>query len=483
MDNNIWDSSVTQARHNMVLNSNENPSDSDVLIVQSTLEKANARLEYLDAEMTRLRERLRRLGEEHVELSIYRTKSRAIFSPLRRTPTEFLSEIFCWTLPPARTEFTPDTNPSSYAIPMVETLLARAQKLNIRFYGSEVNDPVPQVEIFQCLAAHASRWEDLILQMTSALFPLLSGLRGHIPALRRLSLQWDCPESRTEAHSIDFCDPAPSLVDVTVLNEGRFIPILLRAHQLTHYQLDAPSETHRVLLKRALNLTGAHICVALEAGTLPIYNANEIIDLPSLQSLLVSHADILQCLRFPRLEQLGIEMERGDGPPAVHHLQSALVRSSCPLRSLCFEGHPHRPTITTILQTYCGIDELAIIVASHSASKEARKLMQLLTISNAHGTMVVAPQLSRISFGFIEQPEVHRDVFLDMAKSRWETQNCALQHAALIELGTSSPRTKTSKSDKLRIAALRQQGLIFVDLRGAAASRLLEKWRCASQWR
>ncbi|KAJ7643392.1 hypothetical protein DFH06DRAFT_598641 [Mycena polygramma] len=516
MDN-VWDFSATETRHNVLLNSNEVPLDSDISLVQSALETADARLAYLDAEMSRIREQLRQLEDEHAALSIHCTKTKAILSPLRHMPPEVLSEIFRWTLPPTRNAvfhagfkmtdspwvlthvsrrwrelavsnpsmwslvvivYTPDMDPSSsYALPMVEAQIARAKNLKIHFYGCEGIDSVPQINTFQCLAKHASLWEELDVELTSALFPLLAGLRGRIPSLRRLWLQWDRPESQRGADSIDFCESAPSLVDVGVLSQNRLISFPLPAHQLTRYQLTAPWEMHGGILKQAQNITEAHIRVILEGGPMPTYN--EIIDLPCLQNLPVSHSDILQSLRFPRLEQLSIEVEQGESPVVVNHLQSALVRSSCPLRSLCFDGHPHSPTITTILQAFPAIDELAIIVDNYAATDSARKLMHDLTVSDDAATV----QLSRISFGFIGQRNVHRGVFLDMVKSRWEMEKGALkQMALLMDLNGMGPRPKTPKSDRLRIAALREQGLDFAYLRGAAAANAIDKWRCSAQW-
>ncbi|KAJ6517871.1 hypothetical protein C8R47DRAFT_959956, partial [Mycena vitilis] len=56
----------------------------------------------LEAGIARLHAQLHKLEEDHVALSIYRSKSSAILSPLRRMPPEVLSEIFSWTLPPPR---------------------------------------------------------------------------------------------------------------------------------------------------------------------------------------------------------------------------------------------------------------------------------------------------------------------------------------------------------------------------------------------
>ncbi|KAJ7648392.1 hypothetical protein DFH06DRAFT_1476392 [Mycena polygramma] len=520
MDNiDAWDFNATGMRHSMLLNSNVAPSDSDIPLVASSIGKADARLACLDAGIARLHEQLHQLEEEHVALSIYRSKSNAILSPLRRMPPEMLSEIFCWTLPSLRNGtrrgikmtdtpwvlthvcsrwraiaiatpslwslvfivYTRYTNPaSSYPLPMVETQIARAQKFKIHFYACEATDPLPQLDVFQCLAKQASRWEDLVLRLTSALFPLLASLRGCLPSLRRSWMQWDCTASQMARDSIDFCESAPSLVDVTVVNEHRFIPFYLPAHQLTRYQLNAPWEIHRAILKQAPNLIEAHVCVMYDSDN-PWPGSHESVDLPSLRSLLVSHSNILQFLRFPLLEQITIELGPSDGPDVVNHLKSSLTRSSCPLRSLCLH-RPHNHIVLALLQDCPSIEELTIVVGSEAGSQEASMVIQNLTTSMAVGGKVLAPQLSRISFGFLERVFVPATAFAEVVESRWRAGNCELRHAALFDSSIVGHRTVNGQSDRPRVRALREEGLELVFLSGVAASDVMDKWLCRARW-
>ncbi|KAJ6580827.1 hypothetical protein B0H19DRAFT_894028, partial [Mycena capillaripes] len=80
-------------------NSNEPPSDSYLALIQSAIPKIDARLARLDDEIAELRVTLEQLETDRVSLLNYRTRNNAILSPLRRIPTELLSEIFQWTLP------------------------------------------------------------------------------------------------------------------------------------------------------------------------------------------------------------------------------------------------------------------------------------------------------------------------------------------------------------------------------------------------
>ncbi|KAJ7643411.1 hypothetical protein DFH06DRAFT_1477175 [Mycena polygramma] len=519
--NNVWDFSVSPStRHNRLLNSNEVPSDAEIPVVQFALENADARLASLEAEMTRLRGRLRQLEEEHVALSIYRTQNKAILSPLRRMPPEVLSEIFCWTLPTARDEvlhprfgtahcpwalthisglwrtisvanpslwsllvvvYTRDRDSSLYPLSMVETQIARAQTLKIHFYGCEDTDPVPQIELFQCLAKHASRWEELSLELTSALFPLLASLRGHVPSLRRLWIQWDCEESQMAADSIDFCQSASSLVDAGVLSQYRFIPFSLPAHQLTRYDLDAPWETHRHVLKLAPNFVEARICVVFDHDE-PWPDPHEFIDLPSLRTLLVSHSEILQFLRFPLLEKITMQLSEEDGPEVVNHLKYALIRSFCPLRSLCIHGHADHSMTVTILRECCSPDELIVLVNTPAASTEANMLMQKLTISDVNEGTIVAPQLSHIFLGFVNKSCVERGGFLDMAKSRWKTETCAFQRATLLIDSTTADPYYDDTATAGDLDSLRDEGLDLVLLTGTATSDVMDKWLCRARW-
>ncbi|KAJ7654649.1 hypothetical protein DFH06DRAFT_993402, partial [Mycena polygramma] len=81
-----------ETRHQMLLNSNEAPLDLDIPVVHSVLSKTNARLAFLDQEIARLQ-------EERASLASYRTRNRAILSPLRKMPPEVLGEIFLLAVP------------------------------------------------------------------------------------------------------------------------------------------------------------------------------------------------------------------------------------------------------------------------------------------------------------------------------------------------------------------------------------------------
>ncbi|KAJ7648314.1 hypothetical protein DFH06DRAFT_574746 [Mycena polygramma] len=98
----LVDSSIVPgARHHQLLNSNEVPQDAEAPFIQSVTSRIALRLSSLDAEISQVRDRLTELEEERASISDFHTQNRAILSPLRRMPSEVLSEIFGWTLPTA----------------------------------------------------------------------------------------------------------------------------------------------------------------------------------------------------------------------------------------------------------------------------------------------------------------------------------------------------------------------------------------------
>ncbi|KAJ7654664.1 hypothetical protein DFH06DRAFT_518744 [Mycena polygramma] len=320
-----------ETRHQMLLNSNEAPLDSDAPLIHSALSKTNARLAFLDQEIARLQ-------EERASLTSYRTRNRGILSPLRKMPPEVLGEIFLLAVPTmkARRKVCVTDSPwylthvsghwravavsipalwsfihvhcvgigPLYPSAMLETQIARAARMKIHFHGTEWYNSQTQVGIFQRLAKHCSRWEELDLTLTSAILPLFASLRGRLPLLRRVWIQWAEEESQNSLTLMDVFDGALSLVDVGIYSQYRFLPFSLPVQQLTHYDLDAPWRTHQAILKMSPKLVEARIAIGFGPEFWP--PEEEVIELPCLQRLYASRPEILDYIRVPALEDLAL---------------------------------------------------------------------------------------------------------------------------------------------------------------------------------
>ncbi|KAJ6474839.1 hypothetical protein C8R45DRAFT_834676, partial [Mycena sanguinolenta] len=78
---------------------NEPSLEPDLSLVRPIVEKTRARLAALDAEISRLKDRLRELEDQRTMLSEFHAQHTRIISFMRRTPAEILGEIFSSTLP------------------------------------------------------------------------------------------------------------------------------------------------------------------------------------------------------------------------------------------------------------------------------------------------------------------------------------------------------------------------------------------------
>ncbi|KAJ7483505.1 hypothetical protein FB451DRAFT_1234812, partial [Mycena latifolia] len=409
---------TTLARHQELMTTNEPPECAELAFIQEVGSKTDAKLADVEREISRLQDRIQQLQDERASLAIYRAQNTAILSPLRRMPPEVLGEIFSWTLPSINTAShkfrksrshgrwravalsTPSlwsqigvdyrlklTHPSS--ISMIKTQIERAHQLRIHFYGTEKGPSHPQIEMFRCLAAHCSRWEELSIRLTAPIVPLLASIRNHIPSLQRLKILWEGPESQIGT--------APSLFDISILSRYRY---------LTRYDLDGTWETHRNILKLALNLVEVRIDIRSDEDE---RWPDEIINLTLLRRLYVSYPKILEYLRAPALQDIGFSLEENEGPEfPLGYLEPFIVRSG---------WIPLAHTAAKILQKFPSVSELVMIVHDPDYDR-ANTFISSLTIPNPTASAVLSPQLTTIYFGCSGSRCIDFTLYLKMLQSR-----------------------------------------------------------------
>ncbi|KAJ7173350.1 hypothetical protein C8R46DRAFT_113591 [Mycena filopes] len=529
-----FDVATPGTRRHILLNSNEVPLEAETAVIEAELRILDDRLLYLDGEIlrlqgeleqleaddeiTRLRGRgeLEQLEKERASVSEYRALNISVISPLRRVPPEILGHIFFLALPPLdevlRTEVRVKECPWSlshvsrywravalsnaslwslvaltwnsvnenpvYPLPMAETQVARAKTLKIHFYGSVVSNPPAQIEMFRFLAQHAPQWEELSIGLTRQLAPLLAALRDRVPLLRRFSLHWSHWRVREELtiDRVDCFENAPSLVGAWVSVDFRHVPVLFPLHRLTRYQLYSPFwKTHAAILKQTPNLVDVRISVLSDDGSWDNPESHEIIHMPCLRRLYVSRAEILNVLRFPALEEATISCSKNEGPNIRGALQSAISRSSCFLRRLCFFGLPRPSSVTKILNQFPSIVDLALLICKPSDNRLGKTLMKRLTIT-ANGA-VVAPQLRHISVGWDDdEPFSPRRVYLDMLTSRCRAGGF-VGSELLVASGTYPIPVVLHE-----IETLRKEGFNLVYFQGLEAEAALLDWTFHAEW-
>ena len=461
-------------RYNQLLSSNYAPLDSEVTFIHLFVSATAARLAAWDEEVSH-----NSADEEHAMLLSLHRRYTSILSPLRRFPSELLLEIFSWTLPSANdlqdslqvcmlncpwnlthvcqrwrtlTINTPwlwslvvinymseELDPSiAFPLPILETQIARAQKLKIHFYGGEYSDPEPQIEAFEYLAEHSTCWEELTIGLTSQIFPLIASLQDHIPSLRKLSIRWEDPDTPAEAEPIEIFQTAPSLTEVNVYNGLHPISVLLPTRQLTHYQMDAPWETHWNILEDTPNLQEAGIIIpyADEVDIWP--NAGLPIHLSDLRRIFISHSRVLDYISIPNIQDITVDLKREEIPVLQQWIAS--IANLCQIRRFVIIGEPTANLVHCILSKLSTVVELAIFM--QEPENELNDIISQLTFTTNLTMPVLAPQIIGIWLGSIHEDSINYALYIGMIKSRLMAENCTLKHVGLADPGLDLDLTK-----------------------------------------
>ncbi|KAJ7623617.1 hypothetical protein FB45DRAFT_797861 [Roridomyces roridus] len=502
----------TIVRCQRLLKSNEPPDSAELAYMQPLVSKVAARLECIDDEMSRLRDRLEQLNTEQTELAEYHALHAPIVSPLRRMPPEVLMEIFLWTLPlgqderdgyvsalkqspwvltqvSSRWRTISISTPSLWSrvsvdysegfgqpLRMVWTQVDRAgtRMLDVYFAGSAKRNHGAQVEMFQFLSLHSARWEVFEIEnLTTNLVPHLAALRGRLPSLSNLCVTWDAriDDHQVGEHAFDCFQTAYRLVDVTL---GDFLPVPLAAHQLTAYAVDCPWEMHHSVLKLASNLVEARVTVSSDDTDWPEASPDQVIDLPQLQRLYVSSQEVLRYLQAPILSEIGFIVAEDE---ELAGLDAFLVRCSCKPQQLLLEGLLDAEMTKKILEKHTFLNRILLVFTSRDIRNFDDNI--LASSIGAHLSMLargIAPQLKDISLGTEARFGVDYPLFARMLRAR-RGPGSVLGAAAFVTIQGPSP-------DPLTLAeldALAKDGLSLVLQSRKDAERSINAWSYATR--
>ncbi|KAJ6503762.1 hypothetical protein C8R45DRAFT_973667 [Mycena sanguinolenta] len=495
----------TMARISDLLTTNEPPQEPELLVLRPVTQKTAARLASLDAEISHLKDQLRQLQEERAALGKYHAQNTTILSPLRRMPDEILEEIFFWSLSSSRLLDVEDSpwalthvshrwraiaiSKSSlwshiyldfsiemeYPWAMVRTQIQRARTLNISFYGSRDRDSHPQVDLLRLLLECSFVWEELRLQLTPALIPLLSAFRGRLPLLRKAFIRWDDPEGEADIDSLDFFTFSPSLADITVYCQHHFVPTLLPMHyQLTRYDFEAPWATHYELLKSLPNLQEMRIMRRFDRGV-PWPQAHEPIHLVHLRKMHVSHVQCLDYLGAPVLQSISFGSHRS--VDAHRHLEPFITRSSCVLHRLCIAGLPDTLCAEEILNQYSSITEFALRIVDIKGNEKIERdvLTTFFTRFTVSNSTQILPHISKLDISCENAHAIPYSLYLNMLHSRWSTPSCSLKAAELL---FPNAIVDPDPESLAKMRTLCQAGMQISFLSGDFAEKRANQWLC-----
>ncbi|KAJ7788777.1 hypothetical protein B0H14DRAFT_2472407, partial [Mycena olivaceomarginata] len=312
-----------------ILETNDPPLDTQIPLLRDLLSNRRARMAALDAKIALFRSLLARLLEEKAELNVEIGMHEGGLSLLRCMPTEILSHIFKFSLPPHQTdaEHAPwtvsavcarwrtivmsqssfwtsiryvDTSCDETNGPKYETQLLRSGQshLDVEFVVDEWGDLLPEEEaILQLICKHAGHWETVSFSGPRKLFRLLRrSIQDQLTRLRMLTIE--IGYNQDEAPSLNMFYDSPLLRAVYV-NRGLWsfpVTMLLPWSQLSGYGGSNTWDGHLQALRSASNLVDC----SLEILRVPYVTQTPItIVLPRLLRLSVSKSHFLGWLETP----------------------------------------------------------------------------------------------------------------------------------------------------------------------------------------
>ncbi|KAF7370265.1 ABC protein [Mycena sanguinolenta] len=358
---NLFDVDTTPALVSSdIVKSNDPPSESQVPVLQDFISKGRTRMAALESKIELLDSLMDKLVEEKNELAAEICMHEGSLSPLRRMPTEILSHIFAFTLPPHH----PGAEPAPWTVSAVcarwraisvsqpcfwttiqydddlngtsvfkyRTQLSRSGQLplNIEFRANYWGVLTPEARrILDLVCVHSERWGSVSFMVPKEVYRQLRPvIQGSLPRLRTLEI--DIPLSVYDDWDEDGQDALWDLNDAPVLHTVFFnrelwgfpLTMSLPWSQLRRYGGCSEWDTHLDALRKAPNLVDC----SLEIQDWSSVTEDPVL-LPHLRRLSLSSPYFLESLQTPALEELYCDY---DASPILSFLQ----QQTCKLQKL-----------------------------------------------------------------------------------------------------------------------------------------------------
>ncbi|KAJ7618218.1 hypothetical protein DFH06DRAFT_100206 [Mycena polygramma] len=417
-----------------LMTTNEAPLDSEVQSIQILIAHGKQQADALDAQIADFHATLTQLVRKRDETMDGVRQYRALLSSVRRVPLELLCEIFALTMsaddaaerPPwylghicRSWRFSALACPSLWTsiilpnsthsmLPMIQTQLLRSANAPLTVHWSTDTDESAPMDPHsrEVVIANCSRWGTLRLDVqgspSTTDLEWLRPVAGRLTALRKFDVNslpgLKIPEIFWEASS---------LREVSV-DGSRFEfyspPIVAPWAQITRFRGVYDTETQRIILAAASNLTQCAISFQGDSGPLPP------ITTPCLQHLCINTANRLVNLTAPLLKELFIVYHS-----ALVELPHFVHRSSCRLKTLALMRCTISSDLITVLRELPTLTSL-LIEDEHSTKNDVAYLLEAMTITGTSGD--TSPNLTSIVFG----AGLHFpcNIFFAMAQSRFK---------------------------------------------------------------
>lgn len=416
-----------------LVETNDVPSDIDAYLVREVLVESRQELATLGEHIKETEAHLKKIRSRHLALQTFVVEHASIVSPVRRFPSEIISEIalhildrhsarpkhvtldtkgdawvmgqVCrswrasmlsfpklWSLLDIGTEKTPLPNGKD----LITELLRRSKDLPLflRMTVAEGSSPA----ILKAIARQSHRWVDFQATLPATHLVYLNAASGRLPILQTLCILLHDPKipppGPFRSWYSDIFAVAPSLRDVVLNVNLTICPLSLPWSQLTRYD-GRIYETAQYLdvLSRLDNVVKCGLWVDDELTLIRTTEYRPRLTIPSLQKW--GHCEnsniVLDHLTLPGLKKIHTHDYGGELTP----LFAMISRSQCSLQSMTLRWQPtDNHTIVGVMR---GIPTLTKLRLTESVGYEPDFLVELVVRPDRE---VLLPRLEKLGIAF-----------------------------------------------------------------------------------
>lgn len=353
-------------------------------------------------------------------------------------------------------------------IPLLSSALSRSGQHNLSF--TFICDDQTDTEIleimstlFHLLSSHCRRWENVSLRIPASITAALSSIRGFLPMLTDLELDFLDDDDPPPLH-IDAFFIAPRLARAQLRNVPEGIHVHVAKSSLVHFfehrSGSVPTNTYLLdIVQMSPNLQTfcskaghGHQMASLSVPSARVVNT-------SLRELYACDGAFLGSLVLPALETISIT-PFSDGttcpPDTLSGLRTLLSQSRCSLTRLAMVDVTPDHHLSAILELVPTLMSLAFEQSYIGQSwpepdgdvhQELISRMKTTTVdSSGQPRHLLLPNLKKLSFTILADPPRDSDFhsivnhdFAEMVISRWDSYDEPSLSSVSVEYYSSSP--------------------------------------------
>ena len=496
--------------HFNILRSNHILSPDHSQHTRTLLTEAEIELSNYDTEITQLQAALDELVNKRVKLQQSIWETQALLAPVRRIPSEILSQIIALSLPKKRhteksgaialthsqvctywrgvalsmkglwSTIRLNLPPRKHSLAILQAYLTRSGNSPLTLILCESQAVMLKQTstanfIIDLIAAESSRWKSVDFTLSPTLFNRLSPIRGKLKQLESLTLGVPYQVWTRDLLQSDFdmFTLAPKLCKVHIVNPLEPTIIRIPWKQITHYATSSAVQNITSLfriLPQLPNLVSLRIEPVYGTQSLERFPRSSVV-LSSLKELTVvgqpdsvSVGRLFSALSAPSVNSISLQYLPMKAPSFFRWLSEST--SNITTLDLCYLAELTEFTLIQCLEATPSLLNFTYKERVGEAIIWTNGVSQRLTIQTMMSSTMqslLLPELKHMTLSFI-RPELDVDDLLRMIESRWRARSFsdgvqAGLHSMRLEF--RFPHTPSTSAAFTRLKGFEKEGLWF----------------------